>query len=199
MGSKYSKTCVKQPLSKRPKMVFKINYRLMHSAILLTFIKLPSVIKIFVLSIFEWLFYTGFTVYRWCDVEEVMPFKTKIITTVFFFFFFLGGGGGEHSGSVVECLTRDRGAASSSLTGVTALCPWARHINPSLVLVQPRKTRSYIIERLLMGRKESNQIKNYGILNSKDCLSGLSGLGCNVQHEILQYILLDMDMHRLKS
>ena len=27
----------------------------------------------------------------------------------------------ERSGSVVECLTRDRGAASSSLTGVTAL------------------------------------------------------------------------------
>ena len=33
-----------------------------HSAILLTFIKLPYVIKIFVLSIFEWPFYTGFTV-----------------------------------------------------------------------------------------------------------------------------------------
>ena len=32
-----------------------------HSAILLTFIKLPFVIKIFVLSIFEWPFYTGFT------------------------------------------------------------------------------------------------------------------------------------------
>ena len=27
----------------------------------------------------------------------------------------------EGSGSVVECLTRDRGAAGSSLTGVTAL------------------------------------------------------------------------------
>ena len=44
--------------------------------------------------------------------------------------------------------------------------PWARHIYPSLVLVQPRKTRPclterltrpYITERLLMGRKESNQ------------------------------------------
>ena len=34
-----------------------------HSAILLTFIKLPFVIKIFVLSIFEWPFYTGFTVH----------------------------------------------------------------------------------------------------------------------------------------
>ena len=33
-----------------------------HSAILLTIIKLPFVMKIFVLSIFEWPFYTGFTV-----------------------------------------------------------------------------------------------------------------------------------------
>ena len=40
----------------------------------------------------------------------------------------------------------------SSLTRVTAFCPWA-----SLVLVQPRKTRPFITERLLMGRKESNQ------------------------------------------
>ena len=29
----------------------------------------------------------------------------------------------EHSGSVVECLTQDRGAAGLSLTSVTALCP----------------------------------------------------------------------------
>ena len=33
-----------------------------HSAILSTFIKLPFVIKFFVLSIFEWLLKTGFTV-----------------------------------------------------------------------------------------------------------------------------------------
>ena len=63
----------------------------------------------------------------------------------------------KHRGSVVECLTLDRGATGSSLTGVTVLCPWARHINPSLVLVQPRKTHPYITERLLKGRKESNQ------------------------------------------
>ena len=30
------------------------------------FIKLPFVIKVLVLSIFEWLFYTGFTVYHIC-------------------------------------------------------------------------------------------------------------------------------------
>ena len=34
-----------------------------HSAILSTFIKLPFFIKIFILSIFEWQFYTGFAVH----------------------------------------------------------------------------------------------------------------------------------------
>ena len=70
----YSKTCVKQPLSKRPKIVFQDQLshnasqkycRMLqreHSAILSTFIKLPFVIKIFDLCIFEWPFYTGFTV-----------------------------------------------------------------------------------------------------------------------------------------
>ena len=67
----------------------------------------------------------------------------------------------ERSGSVVECLTRDREAAGASLTGVTALCPWARQFNPSLVLVQPRKTRPYIPERLLMSRKNSNQTNKH--------------------------------------
>ena len=35
--------------------------------------------------------------------------------------------------------------------------PWARDIYPSLLLVQPRKTRLCLTERLLMWRKESNQ------------------------------------------
>ena len=43
-------------------------------------------------------------------------------------------------------------------------------IHPSLALVQPRKTPPYITERLLMGRKETNQTKQantftYKILN----------------------------------
>ena len=33
----------------------------------------------------------------------------------------------------------------------------SKNINPSLVLVQPRKTCPFITERLLMGRKVSNQ------------------------------------------
>ena len=64
----YSKTCVRQPLSKRPKIGFQgqlslnagqsiADCRMLqreHSAILSTFITLPFVIKIFVSSIFEW-------------------------------------------------------------------------------------------------------------------------------------------------
>ena len=68
----YSKTSVKGPHSKRPKNGFEDQLSLNagqmycrmlqgeHSAILLTFIKLPFV-KIFVLSIFEWMVYTDFT------------------------------------------------------------------------------------------------------------------------------------------
>ena len=40
----------------------------------------------------------------------------------------------------------------------------ARQINPSLVRVQPRKTRPYITERLFMGRKESYQTKTKPII-----------------------------------
>ena len=43
-----------------------------HSAILLTFIKLPFAIKNFVLSIFEWPFYTGFTVYETFDINKYL-------------------------------------------------------------------------------------------------------------------------------
>ena len=70
----YSITCVKRPLSKRPQIGFQDQLSLNagqmycrmlqreHSAILSTFIKLPFVIKTFVLSIFKWRFYTSFTV-----------------------------------------------------------------------------------------------------------------------------------------
>ena len=51
----------------------------------------------------------------------------------------------------------------------------SKNINPSLVLVQPRKTRPYITERLLMGRKESNQtnkqINNDNVNQLIDCFS----------------------------
>ena len=70
----YSKTCLKRPLSKGPKMAFQDQLLLNagqkycgtlqweHSAILSVCIKLPRGFKTFVLSIFEWPLKTGFTV-----------------------------------------------------------------------------------------------------------------------------------------
>ena len=58
---------------------------------------------------------------------------------------------------LVERLTWDRRATGSRLTSIIVLCLWAKQISPSLVLVQTRKTRPYITERLFMGCKESNQ------------------------------------------
>ena len=69
MNLKYSKTCEKRPLSKtkndfQDQLTLNTGQRCCrilqgeHSPILSIFIKLPFVIKIFVLSTFEWLFYT---------------------------------------------------------------------------------------------------------------------------------------------
>ena len=52
----------------------------------------------------------------------------------------------ERGGSVVECLTRDRGDEGSSLTGDAALFPLAGHLIICLVLVPPRKRRPEITE-----------------------------------------------------
>ena len=80
----YSKTCVIGHSQKD-----KTNYRLMqvksiaecskgeHSAKLLTFTKLPFVIKIFVWSIFEWPFYTGFTTFLILNLKVAMKFSCK--------------------------------------------------------------------------------------------------------------------------
>ena len=69
----YNKTCLKRPLKKKAKhwfsrqIIAKCRSKVLqnapreHSAILLSFIKLPFVVKIFVLSVFEWPFKTGFT------------------------------------------------------------------------------------------------------------------------------------------
>ena len=44
-----------------------------HYSILLTFIKLPFVIKVFVLSIFEWPFYTGLMYCMFCCTGLANP------------------------------------------------------------------------------------------------------------------------------
>ena len=75
LKQKYSKTCKNTATLKKTKVGFQDQLSLNagqkycrmlqgeHSATLSTVIKLPFVIKIFILSIFEWLFYTGFTVF----------------------------------------------------------------------------------------------------------------------------------------
>ena len=66
----------------------------------------------------------------------------------------------------VECLTRDRGFEPHQRHCLVSL---SKNINPSLVLVQPRKTRPFITEILLMGCKESNQTKNKQKYGFKSC------------------------------
>ena len=61
------------------------------------------------------------------------------------------------SGRVLDSRPKGRGFELHRRQCVVSL---SKNINPSLVLVQPRKTRPFITERLLMGRKESNQTKN---------------------------------------
>ena len=58
------------------------------------------------------------------------------------------------SGRVLDSRPKGRGFEPHRRHCVVSL---SKNINPSLVLVQPRKTCLFITERLLMGRKESNQ------------------------------------------
>ena len=58
------------------------------------------------------------------------------------------------SGRVLDSRPRGRGFKPHRRHCVVS---FSKNINPSLVLVQPRKTRPFITERLLMGREESNR------------------------------------------
>ena len=58
------------------------------------------------------------------------------------------------SGSVLDSRLRGRGFEPHWRHCVVSL---SKNINPSSVLVLPRKTCPFITERLLMGLKESNQ------------------------------------------
>ena len=60
------------------------------------------------------------------------------------------------SGRVLDSRLRGRGFEPHWCHCVVSL---SKNINPNLELVQPRKTRPFITEKLLMGRKESNQTK----------------------------------------
>ena len=97
MIRKYFFTCTVKPVlsdhsKRRPKIGFQDGLLLNagqkycrmlpleHSAILLTFIKLPFVIKIFFLSFFEWLLKTGFTVrHLYCGMIFGYGFGLEIV------------------------------------------------------------------------------------------------------------------------
>ena len=66
------------------------------------------------------------------------------------------------SGRVLDWRLRGSGFEPHQSHFVASL---SKNINPSLVLVQPRKTRPFITERLLTGCKESN-IKKIQAINS---------------------------------
>ena len=74
------------------------------------------------------------------------------------------------SGRVLDSRPKGRGFEPHRRHCVVSL---SKNINPSLVLVQPRKTRPFITERLLMGRKESNQTNK----NKNCCRVTVSVLG----------------------
>ena len=67
------------------------------------------------------------------------------------------------SGRVLESRSRGRGFEPHRRHCAVAL---SKNINPSSVLVQHRKTRPYITEKLLTGRKESNQTNNKTLIST---------------------------------
>ena len=75
------------------------------------------------------------------------------------------------SGRVLDSRPKGRGFEPHRRHCVVSL---SKNINPSLVLVQPRKTRPFITERLLMGRKESNQ-------TNKQTASDIKNFATNLQ------------------
>ena len=76
------------------------------------------------------------------EAHCILPYETELM------------GAQWLSGRVLDSRPKGRGFQPHRCHCVVSL---SKNINPSLVLVQPRKTRPFITERLLMGRKESNQ------------------------------------------
>ena len=54
-----------------------------HSTILSTFVKLQFVIQVFVLSICEWPFYTGFTVHHYGQMVYMCQYRLRTIVALF--------------------------------------------------------------------------------------------------------------------
>ena len=93
---------------------------------------------------------------------------------------------GSEGAQWLSCRVLDsRPRGHGSLTSVTALWSLSK-THPSLVLVQPRKTRPCLTERLLMGRKESNQANKQN--NGSDLIDSLFSPVLPVKGMIYFYI-----------
>ena len=112
-----------------PRGAFCNTFALEHSAILLTFIKLPFVNKIFVLSIFEWPLKTGFTVHVFpyitfcgCSLAESYPEPGGLMVYVVLYAGAPEGSTG--SGSGLQHLSRRCHGLKSHLTDW-----WSQELN----------------------------------------------------------------------
>ena len=101
------------------------------------------------------------------------------------------------SGRVLDSRPRGRGFEPHRRHCVVSL---SKNINPILVLVQPSKTRPFITERLLMGRKESNQT-NKNKLNNDSFLplpKGVLSLENSAESDEMQhYVAFQLGHHCL--
>ena len=102
-----------------------------------------------------------------CQIIHVVQFDKKMLTlsmtdisagSGLFTVTFQKLGAQWLSGRVLDSRPKGRGFKPHRRHCVVSL---SKNINPSLVLVQPRNTRPFITERVLMGRKESNQTKHF--------------------------------------
>ena len=84
------------------------------------------------------------------------------------------GGAQWRSGRVLDSRPKGRGFEPHRRHGVVVL-EQDTMIYPCLVLVQPRKTRRYITERLLMGRKESKQTNKQKQTSERTLLEAIVG------------------------
>ena len=72
--------------------------------------------------------------------------------------------------SIFTTLSLNAECSNNSMLAVTVLWSLRKTRDPSLVLVQPRKTHPCLTERLLMGRKESKSNKQNSMLVDHACI-----------------------------
>ena len=92
-----------------------------------------------VLSIFKWPFKTGFTVFY------STSYGKETVDTM------------EETAGASGTTDLEKESQGNNYKAASLRCVLKQEHYPSFLLVQPRKTRPCITERLLMGRKESSQ------------------------------------------